>query len=38
MEFVCEVSEENEGEGGVKELSENGEEGGGYLNNLNDLN
>lgn len=38
LELACEVSEENEGEGGAKEPSENGEEGSGHLNNLNDLN
>ena len=29
LELACEVSEENEGEGGAKEPSENGEEGSG---------
>ena len=38
LELACEVREENEGEGGAKEPSENGEEGSGHLNNLNDLN
>ena len=38
LELACEVSEDNEGEGGAKEASENGEEGTGHLSNLNDLN
>jgi len=38
LELACEVSEENEGEGGAKEPSENGEEGSGHLSKLNDLN
>ena len=38
LELACEVREENEGEGGAKEPSENGEEGSAHLNNLNDLN
>ena len=38
LELACEVNEENEGEGGAKEPSENGEEGSGHQSNLNDLN